>query len=64
MSNWMKHTPEYPHLTSVFVEYGVNNLLAGDFMKAMTSLCGFSPHVFGSWIDILGIKNREIQHSW
>ena len=34
------------------------------FMSTLSSLCGNSPYVFGSWIDIVGVKNKRIHHSW
>ena len=34
------------------------------FISTLYSLCGSTPHVFGSWIDIVGIKNKRVHHSW
>ena len=64
MSNWINHSKEYTNLSKIFKEYSITNINGDLFMKTLTALCGQSPHLFGSWIDILGIKNRKISHSW
>ena len=64
MSNWINHSKEYTNLSQIFLEYGIKNINGDLFMKTLTALCGQSPHLFGSWIDIIGIKNRKISHSW
>ena len=64
MSNWINHSKEYNNLSKIFLEYNITNISGDVFMRTMTALCGESPHLFGSWIDILGIKNRKISHSW
>jgi hypothetical protein len=62
MSNWRKPC-KYSHLTEAFRKHGVE-LTGSEFIDKLTALCGNSPHVFGSWIDIVGIKDRYVAHSW
>jgi hypothetical protein len=62
MSNWRKPN-EYAHLTEVFSRHEIA-LTGPVFIRALTDLCGSSPHVFGSWIDIIGVRGRAVAHSW
>jgi len=55
---------EYPNISNVFLKFGLKNITGFEFISKLTSLCGNSPHVFGSWIDICGVKERLIPHSW
>ena len=61
MSSW--RTPnEFPHLSAVFARYHItcrgspSTLPGALFVSTLVALCGSSPHVFGSWMDILGVK--------
>ena len=68
MSSWkqMYHTNNYdfPQLNEVFRNYDILNLNGNQFMATLISLCKDSPYTFGSWIDIIGIKDRRLTHSW
>ena len=50
-------------LTSVLNDYLGKNAPTGDaFMMKIGSLCGTNPSTH--WIDIIGVKNRIVSHSW
>ena len=53
----------YKAMTLLFASNGIP-LTGTAFIHTLSSLCGDSPHVFGSWMDIIGVKNRRIPHSW
>jgi hypothetical protein len=61
-------TPHCTHLTAVFFHHRItlhDGWLDGPtFLSTLTALCGPSPHVFGSWMDIPGVKGRPVHHSW
>mmetsp|Transcript_32808 Transcript_32808/g.49457 ORF Transcript_32808/g.49457 Transcript_32808/m.49457 type:complete len:394 (+) Transcript_32808:44-1225(+) len=50
-------------LTEVLKQYlGPNAPTGDDFMMALGSLCGEDPSAH--WIDIIGVKDRKVSHSW
>ena len=67
MSSW-RTANEYLHLSAVFEQYRItcqgSHLRGPVFVATLVALCGPSPHVFGSWMDILGVKGRRVNHSW
>lgn len=64
MGNWKNHGPKFQNIDSIFFKYGITNLNGEEFINSLTDLCGLTDFTFGSWIDIIGIKNRNISHSW
>jgi hypothetical protein len=62
MSSW-KRDNEYRSLTSVFQKYNLK-ITGPKFIDAFTDICSSSPSHFGSWIDICGVPNKTIAHSW
>lgn len=55
---------DYPNINNLFLKFGLKHISGSEFIGKLTSLCGNSQHVFGSWIDICGVKERNIPHSW
>jgi len=53
-------------LTAVLREYlGDDDAPTGDeFMDTIGALCGQAPTVSTHWMDIVGVLNRRIPHSW
>lgn len=63
MSNWRKNNV-YANIDEVFTQYNVSNLNGVAFMQVLTSFCLQGEHTFGSWMDIVGIKEKYVPHSW
>lgn len=64
-SSWGKDDNEYPLLTKVFQKYKFSSLFTGKlFISELTKLCPDTPYRFNSWMDIVGVKNKVINHSW
>jgi hypothetical protein len=61
-SSW-KTVQDFPSLSGVFAANGVE-LDGREFVRSLSGLCGSTAHVFGSWIDIVGVKGRCVAHSW
>ena len=61
MSSWRRPL-NYIHLDETLSKYHIN-LDGNSFVKLFTDLCGNTEYIFGSWIDIVGVK-RKINHSW
>ncbi len=56
-------TSRMDRLTSVLRDYLGEDAPSGDeFMMKIGSLCGKNPSTH--WIDIIGVKNRLVSHSW
>lgn len=62
MVNWKTSPTGYAALSSLFAEYGVENLSGESFMQTLGGLCGKESH--GSLIDITGTGRRQERHSW
>ena len=62
MGSWRMNNNEYVHLSKVFQNYGCN-LSGKEFIEKFTSFCN-TPNSFGSWIDICGVKDKHVSHSW
>jgi hypothetical protein len=55
--------PRMIRLTQVLKDYLGSNAPTGDeFMDTIGSLCGPAPTTH--WMDIVGVVNRRVQHSW
>ena len=61
MSSWRMNN-QYVHISEVFRKYGCN-LSGKEFIERLTSFCSTN-HSFGSWIDICGVKDKLVPHSW
>lgn len=61
MSKWRRPI-NYIHLDETLSKYK-SNLDGNSFVKLFTDLCGNNENIFGSWIDIVGVR-RKINHSW
>jgi len=61
MSSWRRPL-NYINLDETLSKYNIN-LDGNSFVKLFTDLCGNTEYIFGSWIDIVGVK-RKINHSW
>ncbi len=61
MSCWRRPV-HYINLDETLSKYNIN-LDGNSFVKLFTDLCGNTEYIFGSWIDIVGVK-RKITHSW
>lgn len=48
-------------LTQVLKDHGID-LVGDDFMHRLGALCGPKPSTH--WMDIVGVQNRQITHSW
>jgi len=56
---------EYPTLTDVFQKYRFPSHFTGKvFMAELTKLCIETPYRFNSWMDIVGVKNKAVGHSF
>ena len=62
MSSWRMTSNQYVHLSTVFQKYECR-LSGKDFIEKFTSFCN-TPNSFGSWIDICGVKDKHVPHSW
>ena len=63
-SSWGKDTIEYPSLTNVFQKYKFSSITGKVFISELTKLCPDTPNRFNSWMDIIGVKNKAVNHSW
>ena len=61
-SSW-RTANDFPSLSRVLLAHGVD-LTGPALVAGLSSLCGDSEHVFGSWIDIVGVRGRRVAHSW
>lgn len=58
-----QETPRMKKLTEVLKKYiGEHSPTGDEFMEAIGALCGSEPSCH--WIDIVGVMNRRIPHSW
>ena len=71
MGCWMDRANSFCHLTNHFKRYNMSNIDGPSFIKTITSLCYGLPEgapckgeVFGSFIDIVGVANKRVSHSW
>ena len=63
-SKWLDNM-EYSTLTTVFRKYGLPSYFTGKvFMTELTKLCIETPYRFNSWMDIVGVKNKPVGHSF
>lgn len=62
MSSWTSKR-EYPHLTEAFRSHDIP-ISGEEFIKNITTLIPRTKHMFGSFMDIIGVPNRKISHSW
>eukprot|EP01041_Mallomonas_annulata_P006317 gene6317-12779_t len=62
MSNWQREN-EIHHLTKTFQNYNIN-INGKTFINTLSNLCGKTDNIFGSWIDIIGIRNKKVNYSW
>lgn len=49
-------------LTQVLQDHSMTDLSGDDFMHRLGALCGPKPSTH--WMDIVGVQNRQITHSW
>jgi hypothetical protein len=67
MSSWRRSPSSssslYPALSAVFQKYHID-LTGQQLISTLSGLCGATDHVFGSWIDIIGISGKNVSHSW
>ena len=64
-SKWDSKCNEYHSLTKVFQKYNFPQHFTGKvFMLELTNLCPDTPHRFNSWMDIIGVKKKAINHSF
>eukprot|EP00607_Mallomonas_marina_P004269 CAMPEP_0182431196 /NCGR_PEP_ID=MMETSP1167-20130531/47189_1 /TAXON_ID=2988 /ORGANISM="Mallomonas Sp, Strain CCMP3275" /LENGTH=299 /DNA_ID=CAMNT_0024617255 /DNA_START=323 /DNA_END=1219 /DNA_ORIENTATION=- len=70
MSNWQMQN-DYNHLSRVFSDYNID-ITGKLFITILSDLCTvhhdheapITSNIFGSWIDIIGVKNRKVNYSW
>jgi len=65
-SKWgSSNNNEYQFLTNTFQKYNFPTIFTGKmFINELTKLCPETPYRFNSWMDIVGVKNKAISHSW
>ena len=64
-SKWDSNTNDYNSLTKVFQKYNFPSYFTGKvFMSELTKLCPETPNRFNSWMDIIGVKKKAINHSF
>ena len=54
---------DFESISRLLVSEGVR-LTGQELVGRLASLCGSSDSVFGSWIDIVGVRGRPVAHSW
>jgi hypothetical protein len=62
-SSWRVEN-DFDCMSQVFIQYGLDTITGQSFVRALSDLCGDTPYVFGSWIDIVGIRGKRLNHSW
>ena len=69
MRFWLNENKEplitsFPTITEVFERHLPSASLTGEhFVSTLTALCG-EKALFGSWMDIVGIRERPLTHAW